>query len=94
MDTRVDSNSLSVSALLDPMSFEDFLGKHWLKQPLRRRGSPQRISNLLSWATLNRLLEHHWRETYRFRLARQAAMWIRLRMPMWTASRHESVLGT
>jgi hypothetical protein len=28
---------------------------------------PQRFSGLLSWPILNQILEHHWRETYRFR---------------------------
>jgi ribosomal protein L16 Arg81 hydroxylase len=61
----------SLAAILHPVTIDDFISRHWLKQPLLCRGSIERVHGLLSWATLNQILEHHWRETYRFRLARQ-----------------------
>ena len=71
MDPRSDSTSAWLSALLAPVSVDEFLSRYWLKQHLFCRGSAERFSGLLSWTTLNELLEHHWRETYRFRLACQ-----------------------
>jgi ribosomal protein L16 Arg81 hydroxylase len=50
---------------------EKFLTRYWLKEYLFCRGPADRFSALLSWTALNEILEHHWRETYRFRLARQ-----------------------
>ena len=66
-----DSRHAWLSALLEPVSVDEFLSKYWLKQHLFCRGSSARFSDLLSWTVLNRILEHHWRETYRFRLAMQ-----------------------
>lgn len=57
--------------LLAPVSVDDFLSTYWLKRHLFCRGAAHRFSPLLSWTTLNDILEHHWRETYRFRLALQ-----------------------
>src|SRR5947209_6125439 len=71
MDPRGDSQSAWLSALLAPVSVDEFLSRYWLKEHLFCRGSAERFSGLLSWTALNELLEHHWRETYRFRLARQ-----------------------
>jgi ribosomal protein L16 Arg81 hydroxylase len=53
------------------VSVDEFLSKYWLKQHLFCRGAADRFSALLSWTALNEILEHHWRETYRFRLACQ-----------------------
>jgi ribosomal protein L16 Arg81 hydroxylase len=53
------------------VSVDEFLSRYWLKQPLFCRGAADRFSSLLSWTAFNEILEHHWRETYRFRLARQ-----------------------
>jgi hypothetical protein len=49
----------------------EFLSGYWLSQHLFCRGAADRFSALLSWTALNEILEHHWRETYRFRLACQ-----------------------
>jgi ribosomal protein L16 Arg81 hydroxylase len=53
------------------MSADEFLSKYWRQQYLYCRGSKERFDGLLSWRALNELLEHHWRETHRFRLALQ-----------------------
>jgi len=71
MDPRSDSNPSWLSALLAPVPVDEFLSRYWLKQYLFCHGSSERFSGLLSWSALNEILEHHWRETYRFRLARQ-----------------------
>lgn len=55
--------------LLAPVSVDEFVSTYWLKRPLFCRGPAERFSPLLSWTTLNGILEHHWRETFRFRLA-------------------------
>jgi ribosomal protein L16 Arg81 hydroxylase len=60
-----------LSALFAPVSVDEFLSSYWLKQHLFCHGSVDRFSGLLSWTALNEILEHHWRETYRFRLASQ-----------------------
>ena len=64
-----DSGPAWLSALLAPVSVDEFLSKYWLEQHLFCRGSSERFSGLLSWAALNQILQHHWRETWRFRLA-------------------------
>lgn len=71
MDPRSDSQSSWLSALLAPVSVGTFLSTYWLKQHLFCRGPAERFSGLISWTSLNEILEHHWRETYRFRLACQ-----------------------
>ena len=71
MEPQSDSTSSWLSALLAPVSVDEFLSRYWLKKHLFCRGSSERFSGLLSWPALNEILEHHWRETYRFRLARQ-----------------------
>ena len=71
MDLRSDSKSSWLSALLAPVSVDEFLSSYWLKQHLFCRGTAERFSGLLSWTALNEILEHHWRESYRFRLACQ-----------------------
>jgi ribosomal protein L16 Arg81 hydroxylase len=60
-----------LSALLAPLPEEEFLSRYWQKEHLFCRGAAERFSGLLSWTALNRILAHHWRETYRFRLAHQ-----------------------
>ena len=69
-DPRGDSRSW-LSTLLAPVSVDEFLKNYWLRQHLLCRGAPDRFSPLLSWTELNRILEQHWRETFRFRLALQ-----------------------
>jgi len=71
MDSRSDSASSWLFALLAPVSVDEFLSRYWVKQPLFCRGSADRFSGLLSWTALNEILAHHWREPHRFRLARQ-----------------------
>jgi hypothetical protein len=70
MDPRDDSRSW-LSALLAPMSVDEFLSNQWQKQSFSCRGPADRFSALLSWTELNQILAHHWRETFRFRLALQ-----------------------
>jgi ribosomal protein L16 Arg81 hydroxylase len=70
MNPRVDSRSWLFD-LLAPVQVDEFLSTYWLKNHLFCRGPADRFSPLLSWAQLNELLEHHWREAFRFRLARQ-----------------------
>jgi len=70
MDHRTDSPAW-LATLLAPVAVEDFLSDYWLKRHLFCRGPADRFSPLLSWDTLNTTLAHHWRETFRFRLALQ-----------------------
>jgi len=70
MDRRTDSPAW-LTTLLAPVAVEDFLSDYWLKRHLFCRGPADRFSPLLSWDTLNTTLAHHWRETFRFRLALQ-----------------------
>ncbi|MGH9409296.1 MAG: JmjC domain-containing protein [Vicinamibacterales bacterium] len=60
-----------LAALFSPVAVEDVLSEYWLTRHMFCRGSANRFADLLSWPDLNRLLEHHWRETFRFRLARR-----------------------
>jgi ribosomal protein L16 Arg81 hydroxylase len=71
MDPQSDTRSSWLSALLAPVPVDDFLSTYWRKQHLFCCGSAGRFSGLLSWTVLNGILEHHWREHYRFRLACQ-----------------------
>jgi len=71
MDPRSTSSSSWLAALLAPVPVDEFLSTYWLKQHLLCRGPVDRFSGLLSWPSLNAILEDHWRETYRFRLACQ-----------------------
>jgi len=70
MNLQAESRSW-LSDLLAPVQVNEFLSTYWLRQQLFCRGPSGRFSGLFSWAELNGLLEHHWRETFRFRLARQ-----------------------
>jgi ribosomal protein L16 Arg81 hydroxylase len=70
MDASADARAW-LSTVLAPVPVDEFLSTYWLKQHLFCRGASDRFSPLLSWTELNRILEHHWRETYRFRLALQ-----------------------
>ena len=58
-----------LTALLHPVPVHQFLSTYWRVGHLLCRGSAGRFSGLLSWPVLNEMLEHHWRETFRFRLA-------------------------
>jgi len=60
-----------LAELVAPVAVDDFLSTYWLKQYLFCRGPEDRFSGLISWTEINQILERHWRETYRFRLARQ-----------------------
>ena len=62
---------LWLAALIAPVPVGEFVSVYWLKQHLFCRGTSDRFSSLISWTVINDILEHHWRETYRFRLARQ-----------------------
>ena len=70
MDPRDDSRAW-LSSLLAPASVDEFLSSHWQTQSFFCRGPADRFSALLSWTELNQILAHHWRETFRFRLALQ-----------------------
>src|SRR5215831_9309711 len=63
MPDRSDGSWLA--ALLAPVSVDEFLANYWLQQHLFCRGARDRFAHLLSWTTLNEILNHHWRETYR-----------------------------
>jgi hypothetical protein len=65
------ADSRLLAGLLEPVSLDDFLSRHWRIQPLLCHGPADRFSELLSWPKLNEILDHHWREIYRFRLAKQ-----------------------
>jgi ribosomal protein L16 Arg81 hydroxylase len=53
------------------VSADEFLSTYWLKRHLFCRGSADRFAGLLSWTALNEILQQHWREIFRFRLALQ-----------------------
>jgi ribosomal protein L16 Arg81 hydroxylase len=67
--TQRDSSWLA--PLIAPVSPDDFIRSYWTAQHLFCRGESNRFAHLLSWGELNEILEHHWREVYRFRLSRQ-----------------------
>jgi ribosomal protein L16 Arg81 hydroxylase len=71
VDPRSDSKSSWLSALLAPVTADEFLSRYWRTHYLLCHGAADRFSGLLSWTALNEILNHHWRETSRFRLARQ-----------------------
>jgi hypothetical protein len=71
MDAHRTASSAWLASLLDPVPVDEFLSTYWLKEYLFCEGRSDRFAELLSWPALNRILEHHWRETYRFRLAMQ-----------------------
>jgi ribosomal protein L16 Arg81 hydroxylase len=56
---------------VSPAPLDRFLSDHWLRRFLFCRGDADRFASFLSWADLNRILAHHWREVSRFRLAFQ-----------------------
>lgn len=60
-----------LGTLLDPLPAAIFLSQIWARQPHLCRGPADRFLRLLTWPVLDELLAHHWRETYRFRLALQ-----------------------
>src|SRR5437660_5954873 len=45
-----------LSTILAPVSLDEFLADHWLKQHLFCRGPAERFSELLSWSALNEIL--------------------------------------
>lgn len=58
-----------LSQLVAPVPANAFVDTYWSARDLFCQGTPDRFAHLLSWDTLNEILEHHWREAYRFRLA-------------------------
>src|SRR6185436_13667663 len=60
-----------LAALLAPVTVDEFLSIYWRRLHLFSRGSSERFCELLTWTEINRILEHHWRSPFRFRLARQ-----------------------
>ena len=71
IDHRAAADTAWLSALLAPVSLDEFLSRYWLREHLFCRSAADRFAELISWADINAILEHHWRETFRFRLARQ-----------------------
>jgi ribosomal protein L16 Arg81 hydroxylase len=71
MNRHSEPSPAWLAALLAPVRPDEFVARYWLKEHLLCRGASDRFSHLLSWGVLNEILEHHWRETYRFRLAQQ-----------------------
>jgi ribosomal protein L16 Arg81 hydroxylase len=71
MAVETGSAASWLAALLAPMTVDEFLSIHWRRRHLFCRGSAGRFSELLTWTEINRILEHHWRSPFRFRLARQ-----------------------
>jgi cupin superfamily protein len=71
MDVQTGSTTSWLAALLAPVTVEEFRSNYWRRRHLFCRGSAGRFSGLLTWTEINRILEHHWREPFRFRLARQ-----------------------
>ncbi|MCK8783168.1 cupin domain-containing protein [Roseomonas sp. NAR14] len=54
--------SLTLDALLAPVTAERFLAEHYDRQPLHVRGTPEKFAQVLSWRGINRLLDmtHAW----------------------------------
>jgi ribosomal protein L16 Arg81 hydroxylase len=71
MDVETGSGTPWLAALLAPVTIDEFLSTYWRRRHLFCRGSAGRFRELLTWAEINRILEHHWRSPFRFRLARQ-----------------------
>ena len=71
IDRRAAPETAVLSALVAPVPLDEFLSRYWRQQHLFSRGPADRFAALISWADINAILEHHWRETFRFRLARQ-----------------------
>jgi ribosomal protein L16 Arg81 hydroxylase len=69
MERRDDPGWLA--ELVAPVSASEFLSTYWLRQHLFCRRDRDRFAPLISWPVVNDILEHHWRETNRFRLAHQ-----------------------
>jgi hypothetical protein len=58
-----------LAELIAPVRLDDFMSRYWQKEDLFCAGTPERFAELLPWRDLNAILERHWRETYRFRIA-------------------------
>ncbi len=58
-----------LAALIAPVSLDDFCSTWWRMRHLLCGGPADRLSDLLSWPAFNRILERHWRDTSRFRIA-------------------------
>jgi len=69
--TLSDRDRSWLAALVAPVPAGEFVEQYWTARHLFCRGARDRFAHLLSWNELNAILEHHWREVYRFRLARQ-----------------------
>lgn len=67
----LDAGPQWFTRLLEPLSPERFFAAYWLKQHVLCRGNHKRFTQLLSWNEVNDILNHHWREGFRFRLAKQ-----------------------
>ena len=71
MAVETGSATSRLAALLAPVTVEEFRSNYWRRRHLFCRGSADRFGGLLSWTEINRILEHHWRDQLRFRLACQ-----------------------
>jgi ribosomal protein L16 Arg81 hydroxylase len=71
MDVETGSATSWLAALIAPVTIEEFRSHYGRRRHLFCPGSADRFRGLLSWTEINRILEHHWREQLRFRLACQ-----------------------
>jgi Cupin superfamily protein len=55
--------------LIAPVRLGDFMSRYWQREGLFCAGAAERFAELLPWSDLNAVLERHWREAYRFRIA-------------------------
>ena len=58
-----------LAELVAPIHVDEFMSTYWRREHLFCPGAAERFAGLLSWRDLNGILEHHWRDTYRFRIA-------------------------
>jgi ribosomal protein L16 Arg81 hydroxylase len=63
----------SLSALLAPVTLDEFFGEHAFKQPLLVRGSPDKFASLFTWDSLNRILSYSRHDPLRVHLERVGA---------------------
>jgi ribosomal protein L16 Arg81 hydroxylase len=66
MKTRLDG-------ILDPVTSEEFFGRHMFKEPLFVRGSVDKFASLFTWSSLNRILSYSRHDPMRVHLDRVGA---------------------
>jgi len=73
MPSRHDPERAWLATLVEPVPAGDFLERYWRRHHLFCPGRADRFAALLPWPVLNGILARHWRETYRFRLAKEGS---------------------